>query len=144
MTIDPQFTGLTNLGGIVGLVEHPTNRLSERVIGAAIEVHRHLGPGLLESCYHRCLSHELDLRAISYLSQAALPIEYKGVRVSRGYVVDLLVEGSLIIELKAVDKLLPIHQIQLVTYMRLLNVSAGLLMNFNVPTLPKGIRRILT
>jgi GxxExxY protein len=127
----------------VGLIEHSINRLSERVIGAAIEVHCHLGPGLLESSYHRCLRHEFDLRQIAYLSQLNLPIEYKGVQLSRGYVVDFLVAGALVVELKAVDKLLPIHHAQIMTYMRLLEVPAGLLMNFNAPTLPKGIRRIL-
>jgi GxxExxY protein len=127
----------------VGLVPHPTNRLSERIIGAAIEVHRTLGPGLLESSYHRCLCHELGLRGISYVSQGALPIEYKGTHVDRGYVVDILVEDSLIVELKSVDKLLPIHRVQLLTYMRLLHVSAGLLINFNVLTLAKGISRVL-
>jgi GxxExxY protein len=129
---------------MVALVEHSINRLSERVIGAAIEVHRHLGPGLLESSYHECLCHELRLRGIRYLSKLPLPIEYKGVRLAKGYVVDLLVDNSLIIELKAVDEVLPIHRIQLQTYMRLQNVSAGLIMNFHAPTLPKGITRILS
>jgi GxxExxY protein len=128
----------------MGLVQHPTNQLSERVIGAAIEVHRHLGPGLLESTYQRCLCREFYLRGISYLSQVVLPLEYKGMRLTRGYVVDFVVESSLIIELKAADRLLPIHSAQIMTYMRLLQVSAGLLMNFNAPTLPQGIKRILT
>ena len=127
----------------MGLVDHPTNALSEVVIGSAIEVHRYLGPGLLESCYHSCLCRELDLRAIPYRSKVALPIEYKGVPVARGYVVDLLIADALIVELKAVDKLLPVHCAQLMTYMRLLKLSAGLLMNFNVPLLPKGLHRIL-
>jgi GxxExxY protein len=130
-------------GGTVGLVEHPINQLSDRVIGAAIEVHRHLGPGLLESSYHTCLRHEFDLRGIVYISQLILPIEYKGIQLSRGYVVDFLVEDSLVVELKAVDKLLAIHHAQIMTYMRLLEKAAGLLMNFNAPILPKGIRRIL-
>jgi GxxExxY protein len=128
----------------MGLVQHPTNHLSERVIGGAIEVHRHLGPGLLESSYQRCLCREFDLRGISYLSQLILPIEYKGIRLTRGYVADFVVESSLIIELKAADRLLPIHSAQIMTYMRLLQVSTGFLMNFNAPTLPKGIKRILT
>ena len=127
----------------MGLIEHPTNPISERVIGAAIEVHRHLGPGLLESSYHACLCRELELRGIDYHSQVALPLEYKGIRIAKGYVIDLLIEGSLIVEIKSVDKLLPIHAAQLMTYMRLLRVSSGLLMNFNVDALPRGLRRIL-
>ncbi|MEO7986355.1 MAG: GxxExxY protein [Gemmatimonadales bacterium] len=125
------------------LIQHPTNQVSEKAIGAAIEVHRHLGPGLLESSYHNCLCHELELRGIAYRSQVPIPLEYKGVHVGRGYVIDLLIERSLIVEIKAVDQLHPIHSAQLMTYMRLLGVSVGLLMNFNVSTLPQGIRRIL-
>jgi GxxExxY protein len=127
----------------VGLVEHATNRLSDATIGAAIEVHRHLGPGLLESSYHACLCRELELRGIAYDSQVALPLFYKGLQLSRGYIIDLLIEGSLLIEIKSVDKLLPIHSAQLITYMRLQGVSSGLLMNFNVRLLPHGIRRVL-
>jgi GxxExxY protein len=97
------------LGGAVVLIEHPTSRISERAIGAAIEVHRQLGPGLLESSYHACLCRELELRGISYRSEAALPLEYKGVQIAKGYVIDLLIEDALIVEIKSVDKLLPIH-----------------------------------
>ena len=131
------------LGGAVGLIEHPTNATSEKTIGAAIEVHRHLGPGLLESSYHACLCHELELRGISYRSQVVLPLEYKGVQIAKGYVIDLLIEDSLVVEIKSVDKLLPIHSSQLMTYMRLQKVSCGLLLNFNVAILPQGIRRVL-
>jgi len=127
----------------VGLIEHPTNAISERVIGAAIEVHRQLGPGLLESSYHGCLCRELELRGIPHNSQVALPLEYKGIQIAKGYVIDLLIEDSLIVEIKSVDKLLPIHVSQLVTYMRLKSVSAGLLINFNVHTLFHGLKRIL-
>jgi GxxExxY protein len=127
----------------VGLIEHSTNPTSERVIGAAIEVHRQLGPGLLESSYHTCLCRELELRGIAYQSQAALPLEYKGMQIGKGYVIDLLIEDNLIVEVKSVDKLLPIHSSQLMTYMRLQRVSAGLLINFNVHTLFQGLRRIL-
>jgi GxxExxY protein len=127
----------------VGLVEHPTNSISEKVIGAAIEVHRHLGPGLLESSYHACLCRELELREVPYRSQVALPLEYKGVQIAKGYVIDLLIEDSLVVEIKSMDILLPIHFAQLMTYMRLMRASSGLLMNFNVDTLPNGIRRIL-
>lgn len=125
------------------MVDHPTNSISDRAIGAAIEVHRHLGPGLLESSYHACLCRELELREIPYHSRHALPLRYKGVQIAKGYVIDLLIEGTLIVEVKSVDKLLPVHSAQLMTYMRLLNVPSGLLMNFNVPILPHGIRRLL-
>jgi GxxExxY protein len=127
----------------VGLIEHATNQLSDVTIGAAIEVHRHLGPGLLESSYHACLCRELELRGISYESQVALPLQYKGIQLSKGYIIDLLIENSLVVEIKAVDKLLPIHSAQLITYMRLQGASSGLLMNFNVHLLPHGIKRML-
>jgi GxxExxY protein len=127
----------------VGLVEHPINWISEKVIGAAIEVHRCLGPGLLESSYHTCLCRELELREIAFQSQVTLPLKYKGVPIAKGYLIDLLVEDSLIVEIKAVEKILPIHSAQLMTYMRLRRVPCGLLMNFNVRLLPQGIRRIL-
>ncbi len=127
----------------MGLVQHLTNPISRRVIGAAIEVHRRLGPGLLESSYHTCLCCELELRGIEYRSQVDLPIEYKGVQVPKGYVIDLLIAGCLIVEIKSVEKLLPNHSAQLLTYMRLQGVPAGLLLNFNVRTLPDGIRRVL-
>ncbi len=127
----------------MGLIEHATNRLSDTVLGAAIEVHRHLGPGLLESSYHACLCRELELRGVAYESQVALPLHYKGVRVSKGYIIDLVIETALVVEIKSVDKLLPIHSAQLITYMRLQGVSSGLLMNFNVHLLPHGIKRVL-
>ena len=127
----------------MGLVEHPTNAISDKVIGAAIEVHRHLGPGLLESSYHACLCRELELRGIPNHDRIALPLEYKEIQVAKGYIIDLLIEDSLIVEIKSVDKLLPIHSVQLMTYMRLRGVSSGLLLNFNVGILPHGIRRIL-
>jgi GxxExxY protein len=127
----------------VGLIEHATNRLSDVTIGAAIEVHRQLGPGLLESSYHACLCRELELRRIAYDQQVALPVHYKGIQISKGYIIDLLIENTLVVELKAVDKLLPIHSSQLITYMRLQGVSSGLLINFNVHLLPQGIRRVL-
>ena len=130
-------------GGTVGLIEHPTNPISEKVIGAAIEVHRLLGPGLLESSYDTCLCRELQLREIPHQSQVALPLEYKGVRIAKGYVIDLLIEDSLIVEIKSVERLLPIHSSQLMTYMRLQRLSSGLLINFNVNTLFHGLRRIL-
>lgn len=127
----------------MGLIDHPTNLISERVIGAAIEVHRHLGAGLLESSYHACLCRELELREITHHSQVRLPLEYKGIQIAKGYVIDLLIEGLLIVEIKSVEKLLPIHSAQLMTYMRLQRVRSGLLISFNVAILPHGIRRIL-
>jgi GxxExxY protein len=127
----------------VGLIEHATNQLSDRTIGAAIEVHRHLGPGLLESSYHACLCHELELRGILYESQVALPLRYKGIQLPKAYLIDLLVGNSLILEIESVEKLLPIYSSQLLTYMRLQDVYSGLLINFNVPLLPNGIRRLL-
>lgn len=130
--------------GRMGLINHPTNSLSERVIGAAIEVHRQLGPGLLESSYQVSLCRELELRGIPYHSHVGIPLEYKGVKVARGYVIDLLIDNSLIIEIKAVEKLLPLHSAQLMTYMRLLRASSGILMNFNVRILPQGIKRLLS
>lgn len=128
----------------MGLIEHATNSISEKVIGAAIEVHRHLGPGLLESSYHACLCRELELRKISHHSQVVLPLEYKGTLIARGYVIDLLIEDSLLVEIKSVDKLLPVHSAQLMTYMRLQRAPSGLLINFNVHALVQGIRRMLS
>jgi GxxExxY protein len=127
----------------MALVEHPTNSISEKVIGAAIEVHRQLGPGLLESSYHACLFHELGLRGLRCRSEVILPLEYKGLRLEKGYLIDMLIEESLIVETKAVETLLSIHSAQLLTYMRLQKITAGLLINFNVETLSRGIRRKL-
>lgn len=127
----------------MGLVQHYTNSVSEKVIGAAIEVHRQLGPGLLESSYHACMCHELDIRGIAYKSQVELALQYKGQQLGHGYVIDLLVEESVIIEIKSVEKLLPIHSSQLLTYMKLQKLSAGLLVNFNVVTLLQGLKRLL-
>jgi GxxExxY protein len=127
----------------MALIAHPTNSISEVTIGAAIEVHRNLGPGLLESSYHTGLCRELDLRGIPYKSELILPLRYKGIHLEKGYVIDLLVADSLIVEIKSVEKLLPIHSAQLLTYMRLREISAGLLLNFNVELLPQGIKRML-
>ena len=117
--------------------------LSNRVIGCAIEVHRHLGPGLLESTYEQCLAHELKLNGIAFRIQDPQPIEYKGIRLDCGYRVDLLVEDELIIELKSVEELRGIHEAQLLTYMKLAGVKIGLLMNFNVKKLKDGIKRFV-
>ncbi len=120
------------------------DELSSRVIGCAIEVHRALGPGLLESAYEQCFARELSLADISFEVQVPLPVEYKGIRLDCGYRVDLFVEKKLIIELKVVDKFLPIHEAQILTYMKLARVPVGLLMNFNVELLKDGgIRRFV-
>jgi GxxExxY protein len=114
------------------------------IIGAAIEVHRHLGPGLLESAYEECLCHELHLRGISFRRQVDLPIEYKGIKPDCSYRVDLIVQEDVVVELKCVERVLPIHEAQLITYMRLTGKRVGLLINFNVPLLTQGItRRVL-
>jgi GxxExxY protein len=130
-------------GALVALIEHTNNIISARTIGAAIEVHRHLGPGLLESSYQSCLGRELELRGIPHQSQVELPLRYKGIQLANVYVIDLFIEDSLIVEIKSVEKLLPVHSSQMMTYMRLRRVSSGLLINFNVTTLIHGIRRIL-
>ncbi|MCH7848934.1 MAG: GxxExxY protein [Planctomycetes bacterium] len=118
--------------------------LSDQVIGAAIEIHRQLGPGLLESAYQACLAHELSLRGILFVSQLDLPLTYKGVQLDVGYRIDLLIDDKVIVELKAVEKVLPIHEAQLLTYLRLLRKPVGLLLSFFVPVLKDGIiRRVL-
>jgi GxxExxY protein len=127
----------------MALVELPINTVTQKAIGAAIEVHRHLGPGLLESSYHTCLCRELELREIPFQSQVALPLEYKGVTLPRSYVIDLLIADALVVEVKSVEALLPVHSAQLMTYMRLMAIQCGLLLNFNVAILPHGIRRVL-
>ena len=119
------------------------NALSREVIGAAIEVHKALGPGLLESAYEECLCQELKMRNIPFERQVDLPIEYKGIKLSAGYRMDIVVENLLVLELKSVEKLLPIHQAQLITYLRLSNIWLGLLINFNVPILKQGIKRLV-
>ncbi len=117
------------------------NDLTGRIIGAAIEVHKILGPGLLESVYEECLSHELEVGQISFERQKEIPIEYKGVRLSCGYRIDLLVDGRVIVEIKSCDTVLPIHEAQLLTYLKLTSLRVGLLINFNVSTLRNGIKR---
>jgi GxxExxY protein len=117
--------------------------LSNRVIGCAIEVHRFLGPGLLESTYEQCLARELTLAGIGFKVQWPLPVEYKGTRLDCGYRVDVLVEDRLIVELKAVEQVLGIHQAQLLTYMKLAGIPVGLLINFNVAALRDGLQRFV-
>ncbi len=119
------------------------NQITESIIGAAIEVHKALGPGLIESAYEECLCRELSLRHLSFRRQVDLPVQYKGVRLDCGYRMDLVVEDSVIVELKTVDKLLPVHEAQLLTYLKLYGRSVGLLFNFNVPVLKEGIKRMV-
>ena len=119
------------------------DELSNRVIGCSIEVHRHLGPGLLESAYEQCLAHELNRNAIAFQLQHPLPVLYKDVRLDCGYRLDLLVENQLIVELKSVEEIKGIHEAQLLTYMKLAGVKIGLLMNFNVVKLKDGIKRLV-
>lgn len=119
------------------------DELSHRVIGCALEVHKTLGPGLLESTYEQCLAFELSSADIPFTVQAALPVRYKEMLIDCGYRVDLFVENQLILELKSVDRLLPIHNAQLLTYMKLAKVRTGLLINFNVTMLRDGIKRIV-
>ncbi|MEM9080567.1 MAG: GxxExxY protein [Verrucomicrobiota bacterium] len=119
------------------------NSLSEKVIGAAIEVHRILGPGLLEHSYEKALGHELDLRGISYKTQVVLPINYKDFEIPDAYRIDLLIEEQLIIEIKAVENVLPVHKAQLLTYLRHTNKPLGLLINFNSSLLKNGLTRLI-
>ena len=118
------------------------NKLTSEVIGAAIEVHKILGPGLLESAYEECLCHEFGLRAMPHERQKELPIEYKGVTLDCGYRLDVVVANRLILELKACERLEPIHEAQLLTYLKLTGIKIGLLINFNVPVLKQGIKRL--
>ncbi|HEV2186919.1 MAG TPA: GxxExxY protein [Stellaceae bacterium] len=116
--------------------------LTEKIIGFAIEVHRQLGPGLLESAYEECLCYELGLAKLAYRRQVSLPVTYKAVRLDCGYRIDIVVENRLIIELKAVERLIPIHEAQVITYLKLSSIPTGLLLNFNTPVLRDGIRRL--
>ena len=121
-------------------LEH-LNKLSETIIGAAIEVHKFLGPGLLESVYEICLIEELEQRGLTVQQQVRLPLYYKGQLTNKFFVIDLLIENEVILELKAVDRLLPVHEHQLMTYLKLTQMNLGLLINFNVPRLVDGIKR---
>lgn len=117
--------------------------LSNAVIGCALEVHRELGPGLLESTYEQCLARELSLRAIPFALQVPMPVEYKGVKIDCDYRLDIVVDRMLILELKAAASLDPIHEAQLLTYLRLSGIRTGLLINFNVRLLKDGIKRLV-
>lgn len=119
--------------------------LTETIIGAAIEVHRELGPGLLESAYEECLCHELKLRHLTFERQVPLPVSYKGVRLDCGYKADLIVQQSVVLELKCVEQVLPVHEAQLITYLRLTNIKVGFLLNFYTDVLTRGgvVRKVL-
>ena len=117
--------------------------VSKHVIGCAIEVHKHLGPGLLESTYQQCLAHELAMANIPFRMEYPVAVDYKGVKLDCGYKIDVLVDDSIILELKSVDEIQPIHKAQLLTYMKLAGISIGLLLNFNVRYLKSGIVRMV-
>ena len=119
------------------------NKSTEAIIGAVIEVHRHLGPGLLESAYEECLCEELSLRKIPFSRQIPLPVAYKTKKLDIGYRVDLLVNNEVVVELKTVESILPIHEAQTLTYMRLGGWQVGLILNFNVVILKNGIKRLV-
>ena len=119
------------------------NQLTNEIIGSAIEVHRNLGPGLLESTYEECMAYELQERELTIKRQIEIPVLYKGTQLEQNYRIDLLVNNQVIIELKSVNKLEPVHDAQLLTYLKLANKRYGLLLNFNVPVMKQGIRRLL-
>ena len=119
------------------------DELSREIIGAAIEVHKHLGPGLFESAYEECLCCELGLRGIKFKRQVPLPLNYKGMNLECGYRLDLLIEDLVVVELKAVEAIDPIHDAQLLTYLKLRNAWLGMIINFNVKKLKDGVRRLV-
>jgi GxxExxY protein len=125
------------------MTEEDYNQTTEKIIGAAIAVHRQLGPGLLESTYEACLAYELNERGLTVERQKDLPVVYKSVRLDCGYRIDLLVNGVIVVELKAVDEMLPIHEAQLLSYLKLSGCKVGLLINFNVMLLKNGVNRII-
>lgn len=119
------------------------DRITEKIIGCAIEVHKGLGPGLLESAYEECLCYELNRIGLKFERQVPLPVVYKGVKLDCSYRMDIVVENSVIVEVKAVENLIPVHDAQLLSYLKLYDKKVGLLMNFHVPILKKGLKRII-
>jgi GxxExxY protein len=119
------------------------NALTERIIGAAIEVHKNLGPGLLESVYEECLCYELSVASLEFKRQVHLPVSYKGLKLDCGYIMDLVVEDTVIVEIKSNEGLAPVHCAQLLTYLKIAEKAVGLLINFNVPVLKNGLKRIV-
>ena len=126
-----------------GRFDRAREGITELVIGAAIEAHRHLGPGLLESVYESCLAHEIELAGMTVARQVGVPVKYKGLRFDSGYRMDLLVEGRIVVEVKAIERLLLAHEAQVLTYLRLSGLDIGLLINFNVSRLKDGVRRFV-
>jgi GxxExxY protein len=124
-------------------IAYENDPLTEKIIGFAISIHRDLGPGLLESAYEECLCYEIEQSGLSFRRQSALPIVYKSVRLDCGYRMDIVVENRVIVELKTVERLLPIQEAQMLTYLKLSGIRIGLLLNFNTPVLKDGIRRML-
>ena len=118
-------------------------QVAREIVDSAVKVHRALGPGLLESAYQQCQAHELRKRELQVVCEVTLPVNYDGLEIDAGYRIDMLVEGSVIIENKAVDELLPIHQAQLLTYLKLHNCRLGFLLNWNVPLMKRGIKRMV-
>lgn len=131
------------LEGYIHKMLKEEDRLSKEIIGAAIEVHRHLGSGLLESAYEECLCKEFEIRNIAFERQKPLALSYKGIKLDCGYKLDIVVEGLVILELKSVNRIEPIYEAQLLTYLKLSGLKLGILVNFNVPVLKKGIKRIV-
>lgn len=125
------------------LAEGPFNPITQKIIGAAIDVHRRLGPGLLESTYRRCLEYELTNRRLNFITERAVPIVYRGRSLDANYRVDLIVENLVVVEVKSVEMLLAVHQAQVLTYMTLAGCPAGLLINFNVARLVDGVKRLV-
>lgn len=119
------------------------DQISHKIIGAAIEVHKYLGPGLLESAYEAALGREFEIQGISFKRQLAIPMTYKEAKLDCGYRLDFLVESIVIVELKAVDDFIPIHEAQAITYLRLMSLKLCILLNFNVPVLKDGIKRVV-
>ena len=122
---------------------HQNDPLTEKIIGFAIEVHRHLGPGLLESAYEECLCYELGQSGLTFRRQVPLPVVYKAIRLDCGYRMDVVVEERVILEIKSVERLMPIHEAQVLTYMKLGGIATGLLLNFNTSALKEGLRRLM-
>ena len=119
------------------------NKITEKIIGSAIEVHKNLGPGLLESAYEECLCYELDKNGLYFERQKPVPVVYKEIKLDCGYRPDLIVEKEIIVELKSIDSIAPIHEAQMLTYLRFANKKIGLLINFNVTVLKNGLRRFI-
>ncbi|HET9869390.1 MAG TPA: GxxExxY protein [bacterium] len=124
-------------------IDPKINGFAKQVVDCAFEVHSTLGPGLLESIYETCLAHEIALRRLKVQRQVALPVSYKGMEFDDGLRIDLLIEGALIVEVKTVESLLPVHQAQLLTYLKLTGCTLGLLINFHVPLIKLGIQRVV-